>query len=48
MWEYTAMLSEDSGIVADLNALGSDGWELVSVVYAVNKGWQSFFKRPKA
>ncbi len=50
-WEYLTLVRRTDTYLADeLNKLGQDGWELVSILYARDsKGelfWNSFLKRP--
>ena len=50
-WEYLALTRRTDSYLADeLNRLGQDGWELVTIIYAKDaKGelfWNAFLKRP--
>jgi hypothetical protein len=44
VWEYRHVTSEIAPDQAELNALGADGWELVSVVSLLN-AVHLYFKR---
>lgn len=44
VWEYKHLLAETAPSQGDLNALGSQGWELVAVLPAPN-GVHCYFKR---
>ena len=54
-WGYTTLLANkvpDSGILEELDSLGSAGWELVAVTSWVASGYTTptltyFFKRPR-
>lgn len=51
MWEYltftTGFVPNKVSVVEALQRIGSDGWELVSVVYnPVEEHYDYFFKRP--
>lgn len=47
-WEYklwcVKIIDSDEQLEHDLNTLGADGWELVSVTPSVGE-WNMFFKR---
>jgi len=51
-WEYYSFLNQVSRFgsnamtIADLNRLGSEGWELVSITIDNDGGWRYTFKRP--
>lgn len=52
MWEYktftTGYIPNKFNVGQALDRIGSDGWELVSVVYnPVEEQYNYFFKRPK-
>ncbi len=52
-WEYQSITRRTEGYLADeLNTLGQDGWELVSITHGKDlKGevfWAAFVKRPLA
>jgi len=46
-WEYFMMISDKFGMpTEDLNRFGSEGWELVNVVYLDYRMLHYYFKRP--
>ena len=50
-WEYASLIRKtDTALLAELNEMGQDGWELISVLnYKDVKGvmsWIGFLKRP--
>ncbi|MBN2292035.1 MAG: hypothetical protein JXM70_06390 [Pirellulales bacterium] len=52
-WEYMSLARKtDSYLARELNTLGQDGWDLVTVNYAPGKTgemfWTAFLKRPAA
>ncbi|MFH1924198.1 MAG: hypothetical protein ABIP48_30455 [Planctomycetota bacterium] len=52
-WEYLAVVKRtDTALTNDLNQLGQNGWELVSVIYGKDRkgelAWTGFLKRPAA
>ena len=50
-WEYRVVFSDPDTVKMDLNTLGADGWELVSIlpdtVDGNSRGARFYFKRPK-
>jgi len=52
-WECLAVVKRtDTALVIDLNQLGQNGWELVTVIYGKDRkgelAWTGFLKRPAA
>ena len=52
-WEYSSLVRKtEPTLVIDLNALGQDGWELVTVIHGRDaKGelcWTALLKRPSS
>ena len=50
-WEYMSISRKtDTDLAQELNSLGQDGWDLVTVSYARGKKeemfWTAFLKRP--
>lgn len=46
-WEYFPLTNLERLDHHALNALGREGWELVSVLFEQRVGWVYIFKRPE-
>ena len=45
-WEYLEMRGEEIAGAGKLDALGKEGWELVTMLYVKDVGVYFYFKRP--